>query len=139
MYLLTTSHPFPTEPWKQLGAHICSPHHSLRWGNSFLRIPAGSSFQSLCDEAERILRRIFEEYVDMIGFHCNLDYFYIKFFAGLADNAFRNHRHISCQYLSSIFRGTDHVICLVKDVLEYSQAALASVSIPLLAPASCQR
>ncbi len=28
--LLTTSQPFPTLPWKQLGAHICSPHHSLR-------------------------------------------------------------------------------------------------------------
>src|SRR3989304_8697614 len=38
MYLLTTSHPFPTLPWKQLGAHICSSHHSLRWGNSFLSI-----------------------------------------------------------------------------------------------------
>src|SRR3972149_10566911 len=36
MYLLTISHPLPTEPWKQLGAHICSPHHSLRCGNSFL-------------------------------------------------------------------------------------------------------
>src|SRR3989304_382855 len=38
MYLLTTSQPFPTLPWKQLGAHICSPHHSLRCGNSFLKI-----------------------------------------------------------------------------------------------------
>src|SRR3989304_8583026 len=34
MYLLTTSHPFPALP----GAHMCSPHHSLRCGNSFLSI-----------------------------------------------------------------------------------------------------
>lgn len=41
---------------------------------------------------------------------CNLYYFYIKFFAGLADNAFGDHCHIPCQYLSSIFGSEHHVV-----------------------------
>ncbi len=38
IYFSTTSHPCPTDPWKQLGAQRWSPHHSRKWGNSFLKI-----------------------------------------------------------------------------------------------------
>jgi hypothetical protein len=79
-------------------------------GKFFPEYSACPPFQSLRDETQGILWRVFKENMHMIGIHCNLYYFYIKFFAGLADNAFRNHRHISCQYLSSVFGSEHHVV-----------------------------
>lgn len=80
----------------------------LEVGELFPQYPTCPSFQSFCDKAERILWRIFEENVDMIGIDCDLDYLYIQFFAGLAKNTF--HYHIPDQYLASVFRGKNHMI-----------------------------
>jgi hypothetical protein len=82
----------------------------LKMWKFFPEYSAGPSFQSLRDETKGILRRIFKENMNVIGIHSNLYYFYIKFFTGFADNAFRDHCYISCQYLSSVFMSEYHVV-----------------------------
>jgi hypothetical protein len=76
----------------------------------FPQYPACPSFQSLGDEAERILRRIFEKYVDMVWINCDSNYLNIQFFACLAEDALCYHCYITGQYLAPVFRGEHHMI-----------------------------
>jgi hypothetical protein len=82
----------------------------LEMGKFFPQYPACPAFQSLGDKTQRILGRIFEENVDMVGIYCDLDYLNIQFFACLAEDAFCEHCDIASQYLTPVFGGKHHMI-----------------------------
>jgi len=69
----------------------------------FPEYPVCPSFQYFCDEAERMLGRIFEKYVDMIAIYRNFNNLNIQFFAGLAEDTLCYHCDIAGQYLSPYF------------------------------------
>src|SRR3990172_6949671 len=74
-------------------------------GEFFSEYPACTSFYSFGNVTQGVLRRVFKEYMNMIGIYSNLDNLNIHFFTCLADYTLGDHCHIANQHLSSVFWG----------------------------------